>query len=63
MRWFLPQGSTPVRTRLYRIGIANNLNEVKEKFEVLGYTNGQWYDFQKGVDYQAFLLKRKLQTT
>jgi len=56
-------GSTPARTRLYRMGIANNLNDIKEQFEVLGYANGQWYDFQKGVDYQAFLVKRKQQTT
>jgi hypothetical protein len=52
-------GSTSARTRLYRMGIANNLNKIKEKFEVLGYTNDQWSEFQKGVDYQAFLVKRK----
>lgn len=52
-------GSTPARTRLYRIGIANNLNEIKGKFVVLGYANDQWSQFQKGVDYQAFLVKRK----
>lgn len=52
-------GSTPARTRLYRMGIANNLNEIKGKFEVLGYANDQWSQFQKGVDYQAFLVKRK----
>ena len=52
-------GSTPARTRLYRMGIANNLNEVKNDFEVWGYANGQWLDFEKGIDYEAFLVKRK----
>ena len=52
-------GSTAARTRLYRMGIANNLNEIEQEFEVLGYSSGQWYSFQKGVDYQAFLVKRK----
>ena len=56
-------GSTPARTRLYRMGIANNLNEVKNDFEVWGYINGQWSDFEKGIDYEAFLVKRKQQTT
>ncbi|TAE91379.1 MAG: hypothetical protein EAZ14_03880 [Runella slithyformis] len=57
------KGSTPARTRLYQMGIANNLNEIQSEFEVLGYTNSKWCDFEKGINYEAFLVKRKQQTT
>ena len=36
--WILATGSTSVRTRLYRMGITNNLTEIKADFIVLGYT-------------------------
>jgi len=52
-------GSTPARTRLYQMGIANNLCEIEEVFEVFGFTNEQWEPFKKGVRYEAFLVKRK----
>ena len=30
-------GSTPARTRLYRMGISNNLEELQEQFDVFGF--------------------------
>ena len=54
------EGSNAVRTRLYRIGISNNLEELTEKFEVLGYlSNIGWTVFEKNTDYSAFYIKRK----
>jgi ribonucleotide monophosphatase NagD (HAD superfamily) len=58
--WILATGSTAVRTRLYRMGITNNLEEIKEDFIVLGYTKDeQWEEFVIGEDYEAFLLTKK----
>jgi hypothetical protein len=58
--WILATGSTAVRTRLYRMGITNNLAEIREDFIVLGYTKDEvWEEFIIGEDYEAFLLTKK----
>ena len=58
--YILATGSTNVRTRLYRMGITNNLAEIVEDFEVYGLTNkGNWVTFEIGEDYEAFLIKKK----
>jgi hypothetical protein len=57
--WIYARGSNSARTRLYRIGITNNLLEIKKDFEVFGLKDDQWHTFRKGVDYKAFLIKRK----
>jgi hypothetical protein len=58
--WIFATGSTNVRTRLYRMGITNNLVEIKEDFEVYGLTeDGNWAEFITGEDYEAFLITKK----
>ncbi len=57
--WIFAMGSTKVRTRLYRMGITKYVTEVKKDFEVLGLLEGNWHPFKIGVDYEAFLVKRK----
>ena len=58
--WILATGSTAIRTRLYRMGITNNLTEISEDFKVFGYTEkGIWEEFIVGEDYEAFLLTKK----
>lgn len=53
-------GSTQARTRLYRMGISNNLSEIEQDFIVLGLTEKQeWEKFRKNVIYGAFLVRRK----
>jgi hypothetical protein len=52
-------GSTPSRTRLYQIGIANNLKEIEEGFYVWGEYDEKWEAFQKNKNYTAFLVTRK----
>jgi hypothetical protein len=54
-------GSTAVRTRLYRMGITNNLAEIKEDFKVYGLTidENKWEEFIVGEDYEAFLITKK----
>lgn len=56
---FMPQAAQPPRTRLYQIGIAGLLTEINKDFEVYGFVNGKWQIFQKNVNYEAFLVKRK----
>ena len=53
------KGSTPVRTRLYRIGISNNFEELTELFDVLGLLDTKWCVYEKNKNYSAFLIKRK----
>jgi len=58
--WILATGSTSVRTRLYRMGITNNLAEISDDFKVFGLNaNGEWEQFIVGEDYEAFLLTKK----
>ena len=53
-------GSNPVRTRLYRIGISNNLEELQEQFYVFGLSERiGWVSYEKNTNYLAFFIKRK----
>jgi hypothetical protein len=52
-------GSTKSRTRLYRIGITNNWEEIEKNFQVYGFFDEAWTDFEKGKDYEAFLITLK----
>lgn len=58
--WVYATGSTPSRTRLYRIGITKYVDEVKSDFEIYGLFNGEWENFEKGVDYTAFVVRRHI---
>ncbi len=57
-------GSTTERTRLYRMAISNNFDELNIDFEIFGlYLKGQQYhaeSFIKGKEYFGFLIKRKI---
>lgn len=52
-------GSTLARTRLYQMGLSKFWDEIRQRFEIQGYTDGTWRPFQKGVNYSAFLLKAR----
>jgi hypothetical protein len=53
------RGSTPARTRLYQISISNLINEIGADFDVYGIKNDIPYAFQKNINYDGFLVKRK----
>ena len=53
------QGSTPSRTRLYQMGIGSFFDEIGALFSVNAYYNGDWQSFEKGRNYEAFLIRRK----
>ena len=56
-------GSTPERTRLYRIALTVNLEFLKKDFRIYGALKGidtfELVPFRKNVDYFGFLVKRK----
>ena len=52
-------GSTPARTRLYRMGITNNWHTISKQFDVYGLKNNNWEPFTFRKDYDAFLIRRK----
>lgn len=52
-------GSTKARTRLYQMGISNNLEAIEKDFTVYGLKAKKWESFNKKVTYEAFLVKRK----
>ncbi|MCL2074637.1 MAG: hypothetical protein FWH18_11995 [Marinilabiliaceae bacterium] len=53
-------GSTNARNRLYRIGISKHYDDAIKDFDIFGLRNGVWVNFEKNVDYSAFIVKRKL---
>jgi len=57
--WIYATGSNIIRTRLYRMGITNNLLEIEKDFDVYGLKENQWEAFATGITYDAFLVKRK----
>lgn len=52
-------GSTKSRTRLYRMGISKYYTQASIDFEIYGETEKGWEPFRKGVDYEAFFIRRK----
>lgn len=52
-------GSTKARTRLYQMGISNNLEAIVKDFTVYGLKAKKWEPFNKKTAYEAFLVKRK----
>lgn len=57
--WVYATGSNAARTRLYRMGITTNLEEILEDFEIYGLSGETWQAFEKRKEYEAFLVKRK----
>ncbi|MEY2830093.1 MAG: hypothetical protein RIQ33_1951 [Bacteroidota bacterium] len=59
--WIFATGSTSVRTRLYRMGISTNIEEIKIDFDVYGLSEStnEWEEFVIGEDYLAFLVTKK----
>lgn len=57
-KYVFATGSTKSRTRLYRMGISNNLEEIEGNFEVFGYNGTAWETFGRGRDYEAFLIRK-----
>jgi hypothetical protein len=58
--WVAAEGSTAARTRLYQIGISQNLMDIPEDFAIFGYNIfSRWEPFSKNKKYERFLITRK----
>ena len=57
--WVYATGSTRARTRLYRMGIGKYFTKVKVDFEVYGLKDDTWIEFDKNIEFEAFVVKRK----
>ena len=59
-KWIYAEGSTKSRTRLYRMGISNNLYETRKHYIILGNSMGKWEYFQPNKEYTAFAILKKI---
>ncbi|MEI9956029.1 MAG: hypothetical protein WDM90_06920 [Ferruginibacter sp.] len=57
--WIYATGSTSARTRLYRMGINKYYDIVEIDFEIFGQLQSEWQRYEKGKDYEAFVIQRK----
>ena len=55
----LVMGSTPSRTRLYRMGITGNGHEISATFDVRGFIDGEWEPFTFRRNDEAFFVRAK----
>lgn len=53
------EGSTPERTRLYRIIIAKEINKIRDLFHIFGICKGQIEIFKPNGDYKSFVISLK----
>jgi hypothetical protein len=58
--WIYAKGSSISRNRLYRIGLTNNLDIIRNDFKLFGLKEGKWHKFKKDIVYDAYLLRRKI---
>lgn len=57
----LVQGSTGSRTRLYQMLLPSLWLGIGLRLEVLGKFENDWLPFQKGVNYEGFLIFKKIE--
>ena len=57
--WIYATGNNAARTRLYRMGINKYYDIAKADFEIFGQDKSEWEVYEKGKDYQAFVVQRK----
>lgn len=54
------QGSTASRTRLYQMNILVYWEKITgASYFVQGYLNGEWQSFEKGINFDAFIIRKK----
>ncbi len=52
------KGSTPLRTQLYHRIIGNYHDELKDSYEIFGFTKNTYKIFQKNKSYESFLIRK-----
>jgi len=59
-RWIFFSGSTKERTRLYRIAVGINLDELSQIFDIYAFVQEELKLFAKNMEINAFVIKRKV---
>ena len=54
-------GSTPTRTRLYRMGINKFHDDIQNDFYLYGQFGEKLYAFEVGKEYEGFVAQRKFE--
>lgn len=54
------RGTSIARTRWYQMGISRHWTEIDKEFEISGLKGDEWEPFRRGVNYQAFLGRRRI---
>ena len=57
--WVYATGISKTRPLLYKMGISRNLTHVQKDYDVYGLKEGEWQEFEKDNEYEAFLVSRK----
>lgn len=52
-------GTSAAKTRFYQFSINKHWEEINPIFEVIGLKNDKWESFEKVINYQAFIERRK----
>jgi hypothetical protein len=53
------KGASPVKTRLYQMGINANRAEIESLFLIFGYYKEEWIPFEPGRNFEAFLVIKR----
>lgn len=53
--WISAVGNTPARNRLYQMWIVKYWDEINQYFTVLGKIDGDYYPFEKGINYEGLM--------
>lgn len=59
-RWLYFEGSTPVRTRLYRMAVGLHLEELTRKFDIYAKLGESITPFKRNMTLTAFLVRKKI---
>jgi hypothetical protein len=53
-------GNSPARNRLYRATLSRDIESWSEIFEVDGISDGERITFRQNIDFEGFIVKRKI---
>ena len=53
------EGASKAKTRLYQMGINAHWDEIGQLFDVKGFAEDKWEQFQRNKNYEAFYLAAK----
>lgn len=59
-RWVYFKGSTQERTRLYRMAIGLNLDELAAKFDIYAEQSDGFLPFERNIEVKALLIRKKI---